>query len=514
MIYDLIVIGAGAGGSCCAAHAAKAGLKTMLLEKNGYIGGKAGTVTRYGHRTDLFTHIPVLAMSRFGHLREALEDVDKLDALQWVEEWPTTLVQYGDMSFVYPDDCADDAALLAKLGITAGDAAGKIRDSLNLFLRTLRGFPAQGLESLRDVTLQDMMATVPGTMQDGADISALLLFVVSARYASAGETIGVMQKVLADVPEKVDSIRDLSDFWMRALDYPKGGIGRICETFADVVRENGGEVRLGAPVDRIAVKDGKAHGVYVGGELIESYAVVSNAGVQATVLGLAGPEHFPADYVERVKAIRPSFGSARIRYFLDRKMTPHGLIVPYGRASGDKPREEELPGFEETRRAALEQNPERIDYGSPSKLGTMIVSPSNFDPAMSPHGKQVLIASCATTADHRFDVAAAEGWFRMIHAAVKSVIPDLEKHIEHIDYATSDGIARLSGRYGVAEGSGGECIGAAQVPGQLGEARPEPVLPVEGLFVAGADTGLSGIGVDLAVGSGNRVARLLKEYLT
>ena len=124
-----------------------------------------------------------------------------------------------------------------------------------------------------------------------------------------------------------------------------------------------------------------------------------------------------------------------------------------------------------------------------------------------------MIASCAATADYRFDVERAAEWFKMIHAAVKSVIPDIDEHTEHVDYATSEDIAMLSGRYGVVDGAGGECIGIAQVPGQVGKNRPDPVSPVGGLYCVGADTGKIGIGVDLAVGSGIDVAEMVRDKL-
>lgn len=102
----------------------------------------------------------------------------------------------------------------------------------------------------------------------------------------------------------------------------------------------------------------------------------------------------------------------------------------------------------------------------------------------------------------------------MIHATVQGAIPGIDEHIEHMDYATSDAIARMAGRYGVVNGAGGECIGVAQVPGQIGDKRPDPAMPVAGLYCTGADTGKFGIGVDLAIGSGVLVAELVQAYLS
>ncbi len=52
--YDAIVVGAGPGGSACAALLAKRGMKTLLLEKNDRPGGKALTMTKEGYGYELW----------------------------------------------------------------------------------------------------------------------------------------------------------------------------------------------------------------------------------------------------------------------------------------------------------------------------------------------------------------------------------------------------------------------------------------------------------------------------
>ncbi|TET14855.1 MAG: FAD-dependent oxidoreductase, partial [Dehalococcoidia bacterium] len=46
--YDVVVVGAGFGGSSCAALLAKRGLKVLLLDKNAKAGGKAIAISKKG----------------------------------------------------------------------------------------------------------------------------------------------------------------------------------------------------------------------------------------------------------------------------------------------------------------------------------------------------------------------------------------------------------------------------------------------------------------------------------
>ncbi|HEY6870220.1 MAG TPA: FAD-dependent oxidoreductase, partial [Novosphingobium sp.] len=82
---------------------------------------------------------------------------------------------------------------------------------------------------------------------------------------------------------------------------PRGTIG-VWEDVAAAVRRRGGEIRLGAKVERIVVDDGIATGVVVAGaaagELVCARVVISNTGVQGTI-ALVGEERMGRDHVAR-----------------------------------------------------------------------------------------------------------------------------------------------------------------------------------------------------------------------
>ncbi|MFN2131788.1 MAG: FAD-dependent oxidoreductase, partial [Anaerolineae bacterium] len=65
MSDQIVVIGAGIGGLSAAIHLAAAGQHVTVLERNGYVGGKAGQVEMDGYRWDtgptVITLQPILA---------------------------------------------------------------------------------------------------------------------------------------------------------------------------------------------------------------------------------------------------------------------------------------------------------------------------------------------------------------------------------------------------------------------------------------------------------------------
>ena len=67
--YDVIVIGAGFGGSACAGLLAKRGLKVLLVEKNARAGGKAMTISKNGFT---YTAWVVIGAPVVGNLYESV----------------------------------------------------------------------------------------------------------------------------------------------------------------------------------------------------------------------------------------------------------------------------------------------------------------------------------------------------------------------------------------------------------------------------------------------------------
>lgn len=90
-----------------------------------------------------------------------------------------------------------------------------------------------------------------------------------------------------------------------------GGFKRIADVFAEIITENGGEVRTNAGVEEVLLDGHRATGVRLleeaGGGQIDADVVIVNVPVDA--LGKLVPrESFPPEMIERIDRVRPATG--------------------------------------------------------------------------------------------------------------------------------------------------------------------------------------------------------------
>src|SRR5207248_4019785 len=81
-----------------------------------------------------------------------------------------------------------------------------------------------------------------------------------------------------------------------------GGMGALTAAMASAAKAAGAEIRTGAEVAQIRVKDGAAIGVVLGsGEEIPAKAVISNADPRRTLLKLVDPVNLTPDFVVKLQ---------------------------------------------------------------------------------------------------------------------------------------------------------------------------------------------------------------------
>ena len=223
--------------------------------------------------------------------------------------------------------------------------------------------------------------------------------------------------------------------------------------------------------------------------------MISNAGLQPTVLKLVGEEHFDKGYVNYVKDLVPSWALLGYRYFLNKKVCE----VPFGVVFSD-----ESPW-------SLERFL-KAKAGQASREGVVYYEvPSNYDPNAAPEGKHILMTGSFCPSNPDMTKKEIMDWANIGEEIIFKALPELEGAIEKKELYTTAHVSRLT-RDSVVPGQGGETIGLGQVVGQCGPYKPSIKAPIQGLFYVGCDAGGTGVGTQQAIESGMNVADAVLRY--
>jgi prolycopene isomerase len=293
-----------------------------------------------------------------------------------------------------------------------------------------------------------------------------------------------------------EAIRALQNAFLRGGGvFCKGGIGRVAETFAQAVEAFGGKVMMRTKVKKITVDQDRVTGLVTEKGSFQAPIVVSNVGIQPTVLKLVGQEYFDKSYLSYVKELVPSLGFIGVRYFLDKEI----INEPYGAI------------FSVESYWSLEKWLQARRGNIPKEITVWFEVPSNYDPQSAPPGKQVVLTGAWCQPDPRISDKDEKAWWNKVDEMMFGVFPEMQAHIESKEGYSPRHVSTLT-RDQVLPGIGGECIGLGQVVGQCGRHKPSVKAPVRGLFYVGCDAGGRGIGTQQAVDSGINVARTILQY--
>jgi prolycopene isomerase len=474
--FDAIVVGAGFGGATCAALLSRRGLRTLLIDKNAVPGGKAMTVGKSGFRYDLWPIVGGPSLnSRFA---EALQELEMTDRVEILTPKQSNVLMYPDKSGKYnafvgsavPDPESSGAALQL-LGLSGEDLPEVLR-----LLGDIAAATPEQIRELDDVTFAEFLSRyrLPQSIVSYLGMQANIIFVVPIDLLAASEMIRVLQDFGAGGAGR----------------YHSGGFGRMAEVFCEAVEQYGGRVQLGSRVEQISVESGAVKGVVTDQESFEAPIVVSNAGIQPTVLRLIGEQHFDRSYASYVRGLVPSWAIVGTRYFLKRPYFEQGMYIAFSDTS-----------YMDSERFA------RMKSGwMPNELSVFNVVPSFYDAKLAPEGKQCALVGTFCSPDPELHIL--DDLLKRLDDTVEKLWPGLEACTESkVRYGT----AQVSGltRDSAVPGQGGECIGLAQIVGQCGRHKPSAKAPLRGLFYVGCDAGGYGCGTHQAVDSGINVADMV-----
>jgi phytoene dehydrogenase-like protein len=331
---DIVIIGGGHNGLVTAFYLAKAGYKPLVLERRPQVGGAAITDEFHpGFRCSTLAHTA-------GPIRPDIVRDLKLEKhglkLITPEVSVTALTPDGRALSLYQDArksaqevaafSQKDAAKypefqesLGKMGRVIGEALATPPPNIDHpSSGDLWGMLKTG-RAIRNLGKKDMYRLLRWGPMAVADLAAeyfeteLLRAVVAARGLfgtflgpwSAGSALVLLIRAAGDAHPAGSAF------------FAAGGMGALTQAMASAAQAAGAEIRSGAEVIEIRVKDGAASGVILStGEEIDARAVISNADPKRTLLKLTDPTHLTPDFVQKLQHYRGNGTVAKVNLAL------------------------------------------------------------------------------------------------------------------------------------------------------------------------------------------------------
>ncbi|MEA1958550.1 MAG: NAD(P)/FAD-dependent oxidoreductase [Chloroflexota bacterium] len=478
--YDVIVVGAGLGGVVCGALLAKRGLKVLLLDKNSRVGGKQMGISSNGFKSEMW---PTYGIPReYGPFVDAFKELGIESKLELIPGSNCLMYRQPKGKWASTINPAGKVDLDSTLNMfKAWQLSQKDTDTAVGVLAEMAMMTPEQLDALNDVSVQQWLA------QHGDLPKPLFSF------------LAVQSNLMATGVYELMAIWELAKimqiFAGSTNCFPKGGYSKLVSDVVDVLKTNGGEVKLRARVERILIEDGHVTGVATNDRVYKASIVVSNAGIQPTVLKLVGEEYFDKAYVNYVKSIVPSLGFCCQRYIFSKPVMEHGVYI--GTSADSYLDVQRLVDMKEGK--------------IPDVVSFYAVNPAHFDPEMAPPGKQMLLVGTWCSPDPKDKQIKALQ--RKVDEQFIEMFPKESKYIVAREgYVGPSQVSFLS-RDSVLPGVGGEAVGLAVSVGYCGLKKPAVQAPINGLFYVGHDAGGAGtLGTHQAVSSGVKVAPVIQMY--
>ncbi len=510
-MYDVILIGAGHNGLVCATYLARAGLKVVVLERRGVVGGAAVTEQFHpGFRNSVAAYTVSLLHPKvirdLDLARHGLRVVQrKISNFLPTEDGRYLKVGGGKTKDEVAKFSARDAARLDAYGEELEAIADVLREVVlqtppnvvegspvralgELFKAGKLGNRLRGLGIERQQRLLDLFTRSAGDYLDGwfesDPIKAVYGFDgVVGTYASP-YTPGSAYVLLHHCFGEVNGIKGA---WGHAI----GGMGSITEAMAAAARDEGAEIRVGAGVREVLVERGRATGVVTEtGDAIKARIVVSNLNPKLLFLNLIDQGAIPAPFRERMQSWRCASGTFRMNVALSE--LPSFTVLP-----GKEAAEHHTSGIilAPTLRYMEQAFFDARTTGWSKKPVVEVLIPSTLDNSLAPEGRHVASLFCQHVApelppntpggaswdDHRDTVAD------LMIDTVNSFAPNFKASVIARQVFSPLDLERTFGLLG------GDIFHGTLELGQLFSARPalgyaDYRTPIAGLYQCGAGT--------------------------
>lgn len=464
--YDAIVIGAGANGLAHAALLAKKRKRVLVLERRDAIGGSGATEEFHpGFRAnacrDGVDWIPAALLRELDLAAHGLRVMPASAGLVRVDPDAPMVGTYPDagrtvaaLATVSGEDaarwnafCAFTSRVTSILEAAYSAHPPRIQSRALGDLMLLAGLGRR----LRSLGKREMMEVLRVTAMPVADLAEEWFRHEDIRTMVAVQgTTDVMHGPMSGGTALVFLHRQvgqaLGSIGVRQV--VRGGTVRLAEALAAAARALGVEIRLGAQVHQVGVREGRATGVVLStGEVVDGGHVISSADPRRS-FGFVDAKWLDPALLLAVDNIRFRGSTARVHFALD------GL--PTFRSGGKEVPRDALGGTVVLARsvAAVERACDAAKYGDvPEEPALTLALPTLADPTLAPERRHVLSVSVHHVPHARrggWDATAAESLANRVTDRLAACSPDLRNLIVGRTVLTP---VDIETRYGCTEGS-------------------------------------------------------------
>jgi phytoene dehydrogenase-like protein len=501
--YDAVVVGGGHNGLVCAAYLARAGLRTVVLERRHLVGGAAVTEEVWpGFKVSTASYVVSLLSARI---------VRELDLPRYgYHVYPLDPAYFAPLEdgsgFLLWDEPELAAEEIGKINAKDGRAyleynrqLAELADLVHPLL--YRRPPDPGVRSLADVletlSLGRYAFGIRKSISRLVDLMTMSCadfldrFFVDERIKGAlapGGVIGMWGGPMSPgsayvlLHHRMGETDGVTGGW----GFVRGGMGGVSEAIAASARAAGAEIRTNAEVVAVDVADGRATGVTLAdGNTLQAGVVVSGAHPETTLLSLVGEDHVSPELVRELRGFRNRSPSAKVNFALSE--LPDLTAMPGKELGPQHPEIMISPTLE-----YLEKAWDDAKYGRISE-GPMIdaVIPTTKDPTIAPEGKHIMTCFVQYVPYELREGSWDDGGRDLVADRVTDKLTEFAPNfrdsvIERQVLTPYD----LEQRFGLI---GGNIFQGEMSLDQLFSFRPTPELagyktPVEGLYLCGSGT--------------------------
>jgi len=504
MRFDVVIIGGGHNALVAAAYLARAGRKTLVLERRPILGGACVTEELWpGYRISRAAYVAGLLRPVVIHELEL-----ERHGLRLLPRTPSSYTPLPDgRGLLLGPDSAASQREIAQFSKRDAERYPEYEAFLDRIARMLepmldvappdpsrprwRDFPAlasmarHAWRARRDLPrglsllLGPARPSLEAFFESEPLRSTLATDAVIGAWASPASP-GTGYVLFHHVMGETHGARGV---WA----YVEGGMGRLAEAIAGAARDAGAELRTDSPVASIDVIGGKAVGVTLAdGTEIQAETVVSGADPKRTLLGLTAPEHLPEDFRRELRALDFRSPSLKINLALDR-------LPRFHRSRGEEAGPEHFGTIHVGANSldALEEAFESAQRGRLSERPLVeLTLPSAVDPTLAPEGRHVASMFVQYAP---FELAASDWdverdrFADRVCALVDEVAPGFSESVLHREVLAPPDLENVFGL------TGGNIFHGAMSLDRLLFMRPLPGwahyrTPIEGLYLCGAGT--------------------------